>query len=109
MRETDGRVYAQAVFGMRGDATLSFRDEDLAFLDHGLGNLPFDFPAMLRLRQMVSDTRQGKVPKGWVLEIDFHGTTFAIRSVNGEDYKLFVKHRDGEYEKFHTEPRQGAN
>lgn len=109
MREMDGRVYAQAVFGMRGDATVSFRDEDLAFLDHGLGNLPFDFPAMVRLRQMVRDTKRGKEPRGWVMEVDFHGTTFAIRRVMGEPYKVFVKHGDGEYSKIHEEEPEGTN
>lgn len=106
-----GGVYAQAVFGMRGDSTISVRDEDLAFLDHGAGNLPFDFPAMLRLRQLVGGAgRLGKLPKGWVLEIDFHGTTFALRTKQGEDYKLFVQYADEDgWTKIATIPRKGTN
>lgn len=114
VRERDtkggGRVYAQAVFAMKGDGTVSFTDDQLAILDHGNVNLPIDFPAMIRLHQLVADGPRAKVPKGWVIEIDWYGTTFAIRAeLDTEEYRVFVKHPDENYRKVHTEPKQGAN
>lgn len=104
------RVYAQGVFVMSCDGTPVRGDDNQVILDHGPGNLPFDFPCTIRLHQLTSDEQ---MPKGWVAELDFHGTAFAIRVEEGSDvYKIFARHRvpkETSYKKVHEEPKGGTN